>query len=368
MLSQYVEGRMGGALRGAATAVRLLESALAPSTYAHYGRLFADFAEYCAQEGVSPLPASPWTVVAYVGHLAEAGTWAAGSMRPIFSAINSVHRDLDFEPPAVGNHFLSRVQRGLERAQSALGTRDTRVPLAASAAVAVLQDGEAAALHDLRRQRRSLAIMLAALFCGRQDSAVHLRSLDFGIDHGGGFIWLRLAEKGKKHLVTRRVVRLPLSPQPVHGYPSLVPRIAALASRYLEAREATLSELYAPEFLLQLQGEPRPTTRSMEGWFESVLADLDIRAPPGFAYQGHSIRSMGASCMSAIGVDRVIIHFLGGWQRGSATMERDYIDPTVMPSPAAFMLYGWALDRQYSVGSGSIERAVPLPDPLHVEE
>ena len=28
--------------------------------------------------------------------------------------------------------------------------------------------------------------------------------------------------------------------------------------------------------------------------------------------------------MSAIGVDRVIIHFLGGWARGSATMERDY--------------------------------------------
>ena len=64
--------------------------------------------------------------------------------------------------------------------------------------------------------------------------------------------------------------------------------------------------------------------------------------------------------MSAIGVDRVIIHFLGGWKRGSSTMERDYIDPTVMPTPAAFMLYGWALARQYSVGTGSIERAVPM--------
>ena len=100
---------MGGALRGAATAVRLLEGALAPSTYTQYGRLFAEFAEYCEQEGVSPLPASPWTVVAYVGHLADRGTWAASSMRRIFSAINSVHCDLEFEPPAAGNHFLSRV-------------------------------------------------------------------------------------------------------------------------------------------------------------------------------------------------------------------------------------------------------------------
>ena len=374
VLSEYVEARMGGSLRGASTAVQLLEGALAPSTYSQYGRLFAEFAEYCEQEGVSPLPASPWTVVAYIGHLAERGTWAAGSMRPIFSAINSVHRDLEFDPPAVGNHFLTRVRRGLERAQSALGTRDTRVPLPASAAVHILEDAEAAATCDLRRLRRGLAVLLAALFCGRQDSAVHLRSCDFDVDRAGGFIWLRLSEKGKKHLVTRRVVRLPISQRSVHGHSSLLPRVAALAERYLAARAAAHSAHQVsaghavPEFLLQLHGEPRPTTRHMEGWLDSVLADLRIRAPPGFVYQGHSIRSMGASCMSAIGVDRVIIHFLGGWARGSATMERDYIDPTVMPSPAAFMLYGWALSRQYSVGTGSVERAMPLPDPMGSDE
>ena len=354
---------MGGSLRGASTAVQLLEGALAPTTYSQYGRLFAEFAEYCEQEGVSPLPASPWTVVAYVGHLADRGTWAADSMQPIFSAINSVHRDLEFEPPAVGNHFLSRVRRGLARAQAAVGTRDTRVPLPASAALQVLADGEAASPHDLRRLRRALAVLLAALFCGRQDSAVHLRSCDFDVDRTGGFIWLRLTEKGKKHMVTRRVVRLPLSQSSVRGHPSVVPRVAALAERYLAARRAAQTSP-APEFLLQLPGEPRPTTRHMEGWLDSLLADLRIRAPPGFVYQGHSIRSMGASAMSAIGVDRVIIHFLGGWARGSVTMERDYIDPTVMPSPEAFMLYGWALAKQYSVGAGTVEQARLLPDPL----
>ena len=72
---------------------------------------------------------------------------------------------------------------------------------------------------------------------------------------------------------------------------------------------------------------------------------------------------MGASCMSAIGVDRVIIHFAFS-EAGLAArpMERNYIDPTGMPSPGAFMLYGWALTRQYAVGVGSVERAVPLPD------
>ena len=58
----------------------------------------------------------------------------------------------------------------------------------------------------------------------------------------------------------------------------------------------------------------------------------------------------------------------GSGIRGPLTMERDYIDPTVMPSAEAFMLYGWALSRQYSVGVGSIERAVPLPDPMGGDE
>ena len=164
-------------------------------------------------------------------------------------------------------------------------------------------------------------------------------------------------------MVTRRVVRLPLSQSSDCGHASVIPRIAALAERYLAARQAVQASL-EPEFLLQLPDEPRPTTRHMEGWLDALLADLRIRAPPGFVYQGHSIRSMGASNMSAIGVDRVIIHFLGGWARRSVTMERDYIDPTVMPSPEAFMLYGWALAKQYSVGAGTVEQARLLPDPL----
>jgi len=34
------------------------------------------------------------------------------------------------------------------------------------------------------------------------------------------------------------------------------------------------------------------------------------------------------SCVSAIGVNQVMIHFLGGGARGSATMERVYLAST----------------------------------------
>ena len=60
----------------------------------------------------------------------------------------------------------------------------------------------------------------------------------------------------------------------------------------------------------------------MEGWLDSALTRLGIEAPPGFAYQGHSIRSMGASCMAAIGVDRHIYVWIGGWACGSTTVDK----------------------------------------------
>ena len=360
---------MGGALPGAATAVRLMEGALEPSTYAQYGRLFAEFAEYCEGAGVSPLPASPWTVVAYVGHLAEAGRWAVDSMRPIFASINGVHRDLDFEPPAVGNHFLTRVKQGLARAQTALGTRDTRIPLPAPATMAILADGEAAAADAtapsrLLRLRRSLALVLAAMFCGRQDTCALLRTDDFGVDDD--FIWLRVSEKMKKRMRWRRIIRIPLAQRRVCGHTSAVPRVAALAVQYLAAREAACASagLPAPDFLLQLPGEPRPLTRHISAWLEVTLRDLGIAAPPGFAYLGHSMRSEGASCMAAIGVDSILIKWIGGWAKGSATMERDYVDPTVLPSPDAYAFWGWALSRQYAAGAAAAEAFTPLPDPL----
>ena len=362
-MAGYVRTQLGGReVRGAATALRLLEGALAPSTYAQYGRLFAEFADFCAAEGLCPLPVDPWAVFCYVGHLADLGTWREGSMQPIFSAINRVHRDLDFEPPAVHNHFLSSARRGLSRAQVQLGTVDSRIPIPAPAVIAILADAERAEA-PISSLRESLGIALAALFAGRQDSCVHLRSEDFGVDDD--FIWLRLTEKGRRHTALRRVVRLPLAQLAVRGHESALPRVAALARRYLQERK--LAGLDA-EWLLQLAGEPRPVTPTFGRWLAAALARVHVTAPPGFAYLGHSLRSLGASAMLAIGVERHVIVWLGGWASGGSTMEKHYLDPTVLPTAAAFALYGWALTRQYSSGDAIVCVATTLPDPLVGEE
>jgi hypothetical protein len=328
-LGEMLGARMSG--RGARTAERLIANALEPSTYEAYGRHFGAFARYCEEEQRCALPAEPWTVIEYVGHLADEGTVAEGSLQPYLSAINRFHADLGHDRPAAGSHFLRAARQGMRRAQIAAGgTRDSRVPLPASAMLDVLADGERADA-SLGEQRESLGVELAALFGGRQDSCVHLLTADFGVD--AAFIWLRLSEKGKRNTVVRRVVRLPLAQPPCHGHASALPRIAAAARRYLDARAAlcAASGVAEPEWLLQLPSEARPTTRSMEGWLERALARCGVTAPVGFAYQGHSIRSGAVSAEAAIGVERHLYIWLGGWVRGSVTVERDYVDPTVLP-------------------------------------
>ena len=148
----------------------------------------------------------------------------------------------------------------------------------------------------------------------------------------------------------------------MHGHESALPRVARLLRRYFRECERYFDS-NPPEFAFQLPGEARPTTTKMEGWLERALQAIGVQAPPGFAYMGHSLRSMGTSCMAAIGVARHIYVWIGGWVRGSDVVDKHYVDPTVLPTPAAFELWGWALTRQYHADAGVIEWAQVLPDP-----
>ena len=237
-----------------------------------------------------------------------------------------------------------------------------------SASWIALELAEALSCAPLSELRESFSVVLAYLFAGRQDSAVALRSLDFGIDQAGRFFWLRLTEKGKRRLRVRRVVRLPLDQRPVQGHESALPRVAALAARYLAGRVAACAEAGTalPEFLLQLPGETRPTTPAMSRWLAAALARTGAEAPQGFAYLGHSLRAGAVSAMAAIGVPRHLYVWLGGWSPSSRTVDKHYIDPTVLPTPACYQLWGWALTRQSCADAGVVVRAVPLPDPLEM--
>ena len=80
--------------------------------------------------------------------------------------------------------------------------------------------------------RRLYAVVLCAVFMGRQDTSTGLRSADHGIDEGNsGFIWLRISEKMRRGWAFRRIVRLPLTARSFHGHASLLPQLGELGCR-----------------------------------------------------------------------------------------------------------------------------------------
>ncbi|EOD15595.1 Integrase [Emiliania huxleyi CCMP1516] len=269
--------------------MRLAASAREDSTTEGYARHWREFEGWCDEEGLDPLPATPQMIFAYVGALAEKGTIAASSLQPYLSAINSYHADCGFDKPALG-HLVTAARRGMARGQARCDTRDTRVPMPAAAAARILR-ATLAALPSLAARkgsrgaadflRRRYAFVLSFVFMGRQDTSTGLRSADHGIDEGNsGFIWLRISEKmrgGRRHMV---------------------------------------------------------------GWVSETLDEEGVRAPAGFVYLGHSLRSGGSSAAEAIRVPRFRGNWLGGWSQNGRTRELHYMDPSVLPSPEAYELLG----------------------------
>ena len=57
------------------------------------------------------------TVVAYLSYLLEAGTISAKSLQPYLSAINAVHNDFEYPPPACG-HLAKLARKRIETTNS----------------------------------------------------------------------------------------------------------------------------------------------------------------------------------------------------------------------------------------------------------
>jgi hypothetical protein len=66
------------------TAIGLLSSSLAPSTYSNYDNALRHFFIFCATEGLTPLHATHATMVRYNARLGILGTMAASSLHPYF--------------------------------------------------------------------------------------------------------------------------------------------------------------------------------------------------------------------------------------------------------------------------------------------
>ena len=78
----------------------------------------------------------------------------------------------------------------------------------------------------------------------------------------------------------------------------------------------------------------------IDKWLRCILLHLGIDPPPGELWTGHSLRKGAATGSHSIDVFLTKICHMGGWSITSTSVH-DYIDPTALPSPAAYYFFGW---------------------------
>ena len=307
---------------------------LAGTTADNYGRHLDRFVGWCEGQPDRPqaLPASTATVLRWLAaDVTVDNRVAASSLQPYLSALNRVHRDLDFSEPALG-HLVQQYKRGLAHRQADQGRAPRRVYLPPAIVERLLLEALVAPLDSavaVRRLRDSTAVVVT--FClfarggtGSQLCVEHLRrsaaGLTVTLDH----------EKGKRVEGTARTLTIP---------PDAIPGLEELLARW----ESIRGDLIPGQCYFALQGERlRFPPSQIDTWLSNSLAHLDVKPPAGEKWTGHSLRKGAASGAAALDVALHKICYVGGWSIKSKAVF-DYIDPTCPASSACRRFFGWLL-------------------------
>ncbi len=96
---------------------RALEGSRSANTRKNYARAWTAFERWCLERGISPMPAEPEFIAAYLAERAESG-WRIATIRVAWSAISDAHRQAGH--PEVAEHL------GIRRTISGLARGDRR--------------------------------------------------------------------------------------------------------------------------------------------------------------------------------------------------------------------------------------------------
>ena len=312
-----------------------LSHSLCETTAASYGNHWSRFVRWCEEQRdqPNPLPASTSTVLRWLAaDVCARNTVLASSLQPYLSSLNRVHRDLDFDEPAIG-HLVQQFRRGLAHRQADQGRDAERVYLPPPVVERVLVWALALDLSCVTargRQNFRAAVATVLTFClfarGATGSAMdsgHVRRSEVGVT-----ITLD-REKGKRTRTRARTFTIP---------PGAIPGLEELLAKW----ESFRGEVPSDVSYWRLPGERARCfpPSAIDGWLRAILDHLDARPPPGELWSGHSLRKGAASGAAAKDVALHRITFLGGWSIQAKTVF-DYIDPTCPLTPACVRFFGW---------------------------
>ena len=332
------------------TALHLLSSSLAPTTYANYDSGLRQFAAFCHEENIHPLLATTQSVVRYTAWLGLQGTVAAASLQQYYSAINKFFRDHQQQPIAVGE-LLADARRGLEMHQQRLQAADSRLPLPAPLALSLLTAAATLSTHLqwtptsrhlIARFRALLAVCTTYAFFCRAESGVRCLSGDLVVDRPSQKIWLFIRKaKGdqRRSAVDKPILAIPTTANPV---------LADLLEYYCTQRTAYCNKFYNSSppaalwsFVPYENSSDWQAAATLSAWLRDACDAVGATPPGGFKWTSHSLRKGAASAASCIGTPLHVVKYMGGWAKNSSVTEGKYIDPTMTPSPAAWQYFGW---------------------------
>lgn len=316
---------------GAAEGGRLLEAACQPRTARNYINGWERFAAFCREASLCPLPASPETIVRYLGVTRNRGTVAAGSLGTYLSPIAALHALAGYPSPT-RDPLVKSAKRGYRREYTAAvgGLRLKRGPLPAAAVSTFLQLWPGAP-PDLRHAIAGVA--LAYTLFNRPGAASHMRACDVFPTARGLEVQIPDFKMGVLKDAERIAYTVPVAPG---GWAA--DRVLPLLREHWRAHRAAgrpaAERLFAPPGRLT----PLPL-KIVNVWMRDLLRRCRIRAPLGTKWSGHSPRAGAASEAHALGLsDALILQLMG--VEDVKTVYRHYIDATWAPTAAAWDWFG----------------------------
>jgi site-specific recombinase XerD len=109
-MKPYMTKILGSDALGATT-LTFLAAAWAPSTVATYGSTIRRYFDFCTEQQLAPLAATPVHMARYVAWLGQLGTIKASSLQHYLSTVNRFFKDHGLEAIALGD-LVAKVRKG----------------------------------------------------------------------------------------------------------------------------------------------------------------------------------------------------------------------------------------------------------------
>jgi hypothetical protein len=295
---------------------------------------------------MSALPASSQTVVAYLGYLLESGSISAKSLQPYLSAINAVHNDFEYPPPACG-HLVKLARKGFAELQGSSMLQPQQVTaFPAEHMFTIVRYGlrPNASKHHIR-----VCACLAAQFAffSRADSGVLLTAINAQVSDTT--LSINQSAKNVARNQAAPSSRVSSAIDDPDNY------FNKLQLRWKLLRNHRDSDLYW--FFEDDSASLSKNSGIITEWLLLLLIELDIPTPPGVKWTGHSLRRGGASAAHAIGVSIAVIMAWGLWKSLASALL--YIDVSVRPSSEALFFFGHLLARFTLSQAPRVRQATP---------